>query len=72
MESNVDTKLKFMERSLREHIDVAKELNLNFAAKLLRMAAIEIEMNLHAISEQEMDALCACVEGRLQLFCRKH
>ncbi len=62
MESTVDHKLKSMGRSLREHIDLAKELNLGFAAKLLRMAALEIEMHRHDISQQELDALCAYAE----------
>jgi hypothetical protein len=71
MESAIDNKLKLMGVSLRQHIDLAKELNLNFVAKLLSMAAIEIDMNLHKISQQELDALCACVEGRSDSFCRK-
>jgi hypothetical protein len=51
-----------MARSLQEHINLAKELNLNFVAQLLTMTAMEIRINLHRISQQEMDVLCACAE----------
>ena len=62
MKSTIDAKLDLMARSLQEHINLAKELNLNFVAQLLTMTAMEIRINLHRISEQEMDTLCACAE----------
>ena len=64
MKSNIDAKLDLMERSLREHINLAKELNLNFVAQLLTMTAMEIRINLHRISQQEMETLCAWAEPR--------
>ena len=62
MKSTIDAKLDLMARSLQEHINLAKELNLNFVAQLLTMTAMEIRINLHRISQQEMDMLCACAE----------
>jgi hypothetical protein len=59
MKSTIDAKLDLMARSLQEHINLAKELNLNFVAQLLTMAAMEIRINLHRISQAEMDTLCA-------------
>jgi hypothetical protein len=59
MENTVDRKLDLMARSLQEHINLAKELNLNFVAQLLTMTAMEIRINLHRISDSEIDTLCA-------------
>jgi hypothetical protein len=59
MTSTIDRKLDLMARSLQEHINLAKELNLNFVAQLLTMTAMEIKINLHRISDQEIDTLCA-------------
>jgi hypothetical protein len=64
MSNTIDDKLDLMARSLQEHINLAKELNLNFVAQLLTMTAMEIRMNLHRISEQEMDTLCARAEAQ--------
>lgn len=65
MKSPIDAKLDLMARSLQEHIDLAKELNLNFVAQLLTMTAMEIRINLHGISQHEMDTLCAAAESNL-------
>ena len=59
MKNTIDRKLDLMARSLQEHINLAKELNLNFVAQLLTMTAMEIRINLHGISDQEIDTLCA-------------
>ncbi len=59
MKNSIDNKLDLMARSLQEHINLAKELKLNFVAQLLTMTAMEIKINLHRISDQEMDTLCA-------------
>jgi hypothetical protein len=64
MSNTIDDKLDLMARSLQEHINLAKELNLNFVAQLLTMTAMEIRMNLHRISQQEMDSLCARAEAQ--------
>jgi len=63
MKTTIDAKLDLMARSLQEHINLAKELNLNFVAQLLTMTAMEIRINLHRISQAEMDQLCACAES---------
>jgi hypothetical protein len=59
MKNKIDRKLDLMARSLQEHINLAKELNMNFVAQLLTMTAMEIRINLHRISDQEIDTLCA-------------
>ena len=64
MKSNIDAKLDLMARSLQEHINLAKELNLNFVAQLLTMTAMEIRINLHRIYQAEMDSMCACAEPK--------
>ena len=64
MNNTIDDKLDLMARSLQEHINLAKELNLNFVAQLLTMTAMEIRINLHRISDQEIDTLCASAERR--------
>jgi hypothetical protein len=64
MKNTIDSKLDLMARSLQEHINLAKELNLNFVAQLLTMTAMEIRINLHRISDQEIDTLCASAERR--------
>ena len=62
--TTIDAKLDLMARSLQEHINLAKELNLNFVAQLLTMTAMEIRMNLHRISQQEVNSLCARAEAQ--------
>lgn len=64
MKSIIDRKLDLMARSLQEHINLARELNLDFVAQLLTMTAMEIKLKLHGISEQEVDAICARAERR--------
>jgi short-subunit dehydrogenase len=63
MKNSIDSKLDLMARSLQEHINLAKELKLNFIAQLLTMTAMEIRINLHRISDQEIDTLCASAGG---------
>ena len=64
MKNTIDRKLDLMARSLQEHINLAKELKLNFVAQLLTMTAMEIKINLHRISDQEIDTLCASAGQR--------
>ena len=71
MSSTIDHKLDLMARSLQEHINLAKELNLNFVAQLLTMTAMEIRINLHRISDQEMDTLCARAEQQARSACAR-
>lgn len=64
MSSTIDDKLDLMARSLQEHINLAKELKLDFVAQLLTMTAMEIRMNLHRISQHEINSLCARAEAQ--------
>ncbi len=63
MKKKIDRKLDLMARSLQEHIELARELKLDFVAQLLTMTAMEIKLKLHGISEQEIDLICSRVEG---------
>lgn len=65
MKSKIDRKLDLMARSLQEHIDLARELKLDFVAQLLSMTAMEIKLKLHGISEQEIDSICARADRKL-------
>ena len=62
MKSTIDDKLDLMARSLQEHIELARELKLDFVAQLLTMTAMEIKLKLHGISEQEIDTICSRIE----------
>jgi len=64
MKSAIDHKLDLMARSLQEHINLARELQLDFVAQLLTMTAMEIKLKLHGISEQEIESICARAGGR--------
>jgi hypothetical protein len=55
----MDRKLDLMARSLQEHINLARELKLDFVAQLLTMTAMEIKLKLHGISDQEIETICA-------------
>lgn len=59
MKSTMDRKLDLMARSLQEHINLARELKLDFVAQLLTMTAMEIKLKLHGISDQEIETICA-------------
>ena len=64
MKSTIDRKLDLMARSLQEHIDLARELKLDFVAQLLTMTAMEIKLKLHGITEEEIDTICTRAEGK--------
>jgi hypothetical protein len=64
MKSTIDRKLDLMARSLQEHIDLAREMKLDFVAQLLTMTAMEIKLKLHGISEREIDTICARAERK--------
>ena len=64
MEHPTDVRLKSMARSLRQHIGLANELDLDFTAQLLAMAVMEITTKIHGISQHELHALCERVEEK--------
>ena len=49
-------------QALQRQIELAKELGLDFAARLLAMALMEIRINLNQISPSEVEELCARIE----------
>jgi hypothetical protein len=67
MKSTIDDKLDLMVRSLQEHIELARELKLDFVVQLLTMTAIEIKLKLHGISEQEINTICSRPEHKSPL-----
>jgi hypothetical protein len=71
MKNTIDSKLDLMARSLQEHINLARELKLDFVAQLLTMTAMEIKLKLHGISEQEIESICARAERKPQPEPRK-
>jgi hypothetical protein len=67
MEYPTNIQLQLMARSLQELIVLANKFNLRFTAQLLAMAVMEIATNIHGISQQELDALCECIEEKSAL-----
>ena len=51
-------------QSLQHQIEMAKGLGLDFAARLLAMALIELKTELHGISPEDIEALCRQIEER--------
>jgi len=49
-------------QALQCQIELAKGLSLDFAARLLAMALMEIRINLNQISLSEVEELCARIE----------
>jgi hypothetical protein len=64
MKKVVDHSLDAMVRSLREHLDRAKQMGLTLTAQLLNMALIELKTELHGISPEDIEALCKRMEER--------
>jgi hypothetical protein len=64
MKRVVDETLDAMVRSLREHVDHAKQMGLTLTAQLLNMALIELRAELHDISPEDIEALCRLMEER--------
>ena len=58
MKKIVDDRLDAMVRSLRDHLDRARQMGLTLTAQLLSMALIELRTELHDISPEEIEALC--------------
>jgi hypothetical protein len=48
--------------AVQHQIEQAKGLGLDFAARLLAMALMEIRINLNQISPSEFEELCARIE----------
>jgi hypothetical protein len=53
-----------MMQMLQESIELAKKMKLELTAQLLSMAVIEFKLEMHDISQEEIDALCALIEDR--------
>jgi CBS-domain-containing membrane protein len=62
MKQVADHSLDSMIRSLREHLDRARQMGLTLTAQLLSMALIELKTELHGISPDDIEALCRRME----------
>jgi hypothetical protein len=58
-------------QALQRQIELAKGLGLDFAARLLAMALMEIRINLNQISPSEVEELRARIEHRPALDARR-
>ena len=58
-------------QALQHQIELAKALGLDFAARLLAMALMEIRINLNEISPSEVEELCARIEHHPSLDVRR-
>jgi hypothetical protein len=65
MKKVVDHSLDAMVRSLREHLDRAKQMGLTLTAQLINMALIELKTELHGISPEDIKALCEQMEEQI-------
>jgi hypothetical protein len=48
--------------ALNDYIDVVRAYDLDGTAALLRMAKLDLQMHIHDISEEELQALCEALE----------
>jgi hypothetical protein len=48
--------------ALNDFIDVVRAYDLEDTAALLRMAKLDLQMHIHDISDEELQALCEAVE----------
>jgi hypothetical protein len=48
--------------ALNDYIDVVRAYDLEDTAALLRMAKLDLQMHIHDISDEELQALCEAVE----------
>jgi hypothetical protein len=49
-------------KALSDYIDVVRSYDLDGTAALLRMAKLDLQMQIHDISDEELQALCEAVE----------
>jgi len=49
--------------AIDDQIDVLRSLGLDGTARLLAIARLDLQMRLHGISHQELDALCEALES---------
>jgi hypothetical protein len=60
-------RLNAIVKALNDCIDVVRAYELEDTAALLRMAKLDLQMQIHDISEEELQALCEAVEeGQLR------
>src|SRR5260370_7623263 len=48
--------------TLNDYIDVVRAYDLDETAALLRMAKLDLQMRIHDISDEELQALCEALE----------
>jgi hypothetical protein len=59
----MDERLEAVIRALDEQISLLRSSGLNDSARLLEMARLDLQMRMHAISDEELHALCAALHA---------
>ena len=62
MRTNKTERLNGIVAALNDYIDLVRAYDLDGTAALLRMAKLDLQMHIHDISDQELQALCEAVE----------
>jgi hypothetical protein len=55
-------RLNVIVAALNDYIDVVRACDLDETAGLLRMAKLDLQMRIHHISDEELQALCEALE----------
>ena len=62
MRMNRTERLNGIVAALNDYIDLVRAYDLEGTAALLRMAKLDLQMHIHDISDEELQALCEAVE----------
>ena len=62
MRTNKTERLNGIVAALNDYIDLVRAYDLDGTAALLRMAKLDLQMHIHDISDEELQALCEAVE----------
>ena len=62
MNKETAERLERIVASLTEHIDVLRACGLSEAPQLLSIAKLDLQMRIHGISDDELNALCDVLE----------
>jgi hypothetical protein len=63
MTQDIAERLRPVLAAIDDHIDVLRGLGLDDTAQLLAIARLDLQMRLHGISHEELDALCEALES---------
>jgi hypothetical protein len=63
MTRDITERLRPVLAAIDDQIDVLRGLGLDGTAQLLAIARLDLQMRLHGISHEELDALCEALES---------